>query len=129
MVSFSIVTINWNNFAGLKDTYQSLSSQTYRNFRWIVVDGASTDGGAEWLQALDEPLAEITVEPDKGLYDAMEKGRAKAVQTPGYTLFLNSGDCLADDRVLEKIAAQVESAAIKPKFIYGDFYQKTPSGK
>lgn len=129
MVSFSIVTINWNNLNGLQDTYQSLCSQTYRNFRWIVVDGASSDGGVEWLQALDDAQAEITVEPDKGLYDAMEKGRAKAVETPGYTLFLNSGDCLADAHVLEKIAAQVESAGIKPKFIYGDFYQKTASGK
>jgi len=129
MVSFSIVTINWNNLSGLKDTYESLSSQTYRNFRWIVVDGASTDGAVEWLQALDEPLAEITSEPDKGLYDAMEKGRAKAVETPGYTLFLNSGDSLADATVLEKIAEQVENAAIKPKFIYGDFYQKTPTGR
>jgi len=106
-----------------------LSSQTYRNFRWIVVDGASTDGGAEWLRALDDAQAEITIEPDKGLYDAMEKGRAKAVETPGYTLFLNSGDCLADAQVLEKIAARVESADIQPKFIYGDFYQKTPHGK
>src|SRR5690606_13146785 len=115
MVSFSIVTINWNNLSGLQDTYKSLSSQTYRNFRWIVVDGASTDGAAEWLQTLDDPQAEITSEPDKGLYDAMEKGRARAVETPGYTLFMNSGDCFADPHVLEQIAAKVESAEIKPK--------------
>lgn len=47
MTQFTIVTINWNNLAGLKKTYESVASQTYRNFRWIVVDGASNDGGAE----------------------------------------------------------------------------------
>lgn len=129
MVSFSIVTINWNNLDGLRDTYQSLSRQTCRNFRWIVIDGASTDGSVGWLQALDDAQAEITIEPDKGIYDAMDKGRAKAVETPGYTLFLNSGDCLADAEVLERITAQVQRADIRPKFIYGDFYQKTASGR
>ena len=101
MISFSIVTINWNNFDGLKETYRSLASQTYRNFRWIVIDGASKDGSGEWLRQLDDSQAEITIEPDKGIYDAMEKGRQRAVETPGFTLFLNSGDSFADPTVLE----------------------------
>ncbi len=129
MVRFSIVTINWNNFEGLKDTYQSLASQTYRNFRWIVIDGASKDGSGEWLKALDDPQAEITIEPDKGIYDAMEKGRRRAVETDGFTLFLNSGDSLADPMVLQRIDAELSKASTAPRFVYGDFYRKEASGE
>ncbi len=128
MVSFSIVTINWNNLDGLKETYRSLASQTYRNFRWIVIDGASKDGSGEWLKNLGDDQAEITIEPDKGIYDAMNKGRLRAVETPGYTLFLNSGDSLADPTVLERINGELSKVAATPKFIYGDFYRKEAGG-
>lgn len=128
MVSFSIVTINWNNLDGLKDTYQSLVKQTYRDFRWIVIDGASKDGSGEWLRSLDDPQAEITIEPDKGIYDAMDKGRQRAVKTAGYTLFLNSGDALGSADVLAKINDELSKAERAPKFIYGDFYRKDEKG-
>lgn len=128
MVSFSIVTINWNNLDGLKETYRSLVSQTCRNFRWIVIDGGSKDGSVEWLKSLDDSQAEITIEPDKGIYDAMNKGRFRAVQTPGYTLFLNSGDSLADAVVLQRISEELSAATTAPKFIYGDFYRKEANG-
>ncbi|WP_217476711.1 glycosyltransferase [Stutzerimonas stutzeri] len=128
MVRFSIVTINWNNLAGLKETYLSLANQTYRNFRWIVIDGASKDGSGEWLNNLDDSQAEITIEPDKGIYDAMDKGRQRAVETPGYTLFLNSGDSLADPTVLARINDELSKATTKPKFIYGDFYRQEAGG-
>jgi putative colanic acid biosynthesis glycosyltransferase len=129
MTQFSIVTINWNNLAGLKATYQSVRRQTYRNFRWIVIDGASDDGAAEWLAKLNDPQAEITCEPDRGLYDAMEKGRQKAVTTPGYTLFLNSGDSFSDARVLERVAAAIESAATAPGYVYGNYLLQSASGR
>jgi len=128
MVNFSIVTINWNNLDGLKETYQSLASQTYRNFRWIVIDGASKDGSGEWLRDLGDSQAEITIEPDKGIYDAMNKGRLSAVETPGYTLFLNSGDSLGGPDVLAQINEQFSKAGVAPKFIYGDFYRKNAAG-
>lgn len=129
MTQFSIVTINWNNLAGLKATYQSVRRQTYRNFRWIVIDGASDDGAAEWLAKLDDPQAEITCEPDRGLYDGMNKGLERAVTTPGYTLFLNSGDCFADPQVLERVAQSIESAEHKPRYIYGNYLLQTGSGR
>lgn len=129
MTQFTIVTINWNNLAGLQKTYQSVASQTYRNFRWIVVDGASNDGAVEWLQTVKEPWAEITSEPDNGLYDAMNKGLEKAVTTPGYTLFLNSGDWLYDERVLERVAQTIEQASTAPKYVYGDFARFSAAGR
>lgn len=128
MTRFSIVTINWNNIEGLKQTYQSVSAQTYRQFRWIVIDGCSTDGAIEWLESLDDPQAEIVVERDKGIYDAMNKGLIRGASTPGYTIFLNSGDSLADPDVLQRIADAVNQASAAPKFIYGDFYRKSASG-
>lgn len=129
MVQFTIVTINWNNLEGLKKTYQSVASQTYRNFRWIVVDGASKDGAADWLKTIEEPWADITSEPDNGLYDAMNKGLEKAVTTPGYTLFLNSGDWLYDERVLETVARNIEQAQVQPKYVYGDFARYSAAGR
>ncbi|MBF6622366.1 glycosyltransferase [Stutzerimonas stutzeri] len=128
MVNFSIVTINWNNLDGLKDTYRSLVEQTYRTFRWIVIDGNSTDGSVEWLRKLDDKQAEITIESDRGIYDAMDKGRQRAVETEGYTLFLNSGDALAGPDVLARINTELSQAAVAPKFIYGDFYRKDANG-
>ncbi len=129
MVHFSIVTINWNNLEGLKQTYESVVRQTYRDFRWIVVDGASNDGSVEWLNALDDPMAEIISERDNGIYDAMNKGLVKGAAVPGYTLFLNSGDSFYDESVLEKVARAAEEAAIQPKYIYGDYYLQGASGK
>lgn len=128
MTVFSIVTINWNDCQGLQATYRSVASQTYRAFRWIVIDGGSTDGSVEWLQALQDPLAEVTSEPDHGIYDAMNKGLTRAIEQPGYTLFLNSGDCLSDATVLERVAQAISLAPCVPKFIYGDYYRKSASG-
>jgi putative colanic acid biosynthesis glycosyltransferase len=129
MTNFSIVTINWNNLAGLQKTYESIVLQKYRNFRWIVIDGASTDGSVEWLAQLNEPLAEVTSEPDKGIYDAMNKGLARATETPGYTLFMNSGDRFYDESSLEKVVHAVELAAIAPKYLYGDYYLENAEGR
>lgn len=128
MPTFSIVTINWNNLAGLQQTYQSLLEQSHRQFRWVVVDGASSDGSAEWLASLDEPRAEITSEPDHGIYDAMNKGLEKAVGQDGYTLFLNSGDTLSDPQVLQRVAAAIAAADTPPLYVYGDYYLKQADG-
>lgn len=129
MTNFSVVTINWNNLAGLQKTYESIVRQKYRNFRWIVMDGASTDGSAQWLAELNEPLAEITSEADKGIYDAMNKGLIRATETPGYTLFMNSGDQFYDENSLEKVALAADRASVVPKYIYGDYYLENAEGK
>jgi len=129
MVQFSIVTINRNNLAGLIKTYASIAAQTYQDFRWIVMDGASTDGCVEWLANVKDARAEITSERDKGLYDAMNKGLSSAVKTPGYTLFLNSGDTFHDAEVLEKVARSVQAAGGLPRYVYGDYCLEDATGK
>ena len=100
----SIITINWNNAAGLEKTLQSVASQTCRDFEHIIVDGASTDGSVDIIKSYVESAphhVDWSSEPDKGIYNAMNKGIRKA--TGDYIQILNSGDCLAADDVVERM--------------------------
>lgn len=110
-MQFSIITVTRNNLDGLKNTAESLQWQTCRDFEWIVIDGASTDGTPHHLDTTD---ARWISEPDKGIYDAMNKGIDRA--HGDYLLFLNAGDTLAAPDVLEKIDLMAEDE----DFIYGD---------
>ncbi|GAB4322956.1 MAG: colanic acid biosynthesis glycosyltransferase WcaE [Bacteroidales bacterium] len=115
MKLFSIITICRNNLKELKRTYFSIRDQSFSNFEWIVVDGASTDGTAEWLKK--NALARFRSEPDNGIFDAMNKGLSRA--KGDYIIFMNSGDRFAHNDVLEKIARVIEEHSL-PGFIYGD---------
>lgn len=123
---FSIVSVCLNNLGGLKRTRESLLIQTYRDFEWLVVDGASTDGTVKFLQSLEEVECRWVSEPDEGLYDAMNKGMEMA--SGQYLLFLNSGDELASSDVLEQVA-RVARESDFPALIYGDAFEKTQEGK
>jgi putative colanic acid biosynthesis glycosyltransferase len=129
MTRFHIVTINRNNLAGLIKTHASVEAQTYRDFRWIVVDGNSTDGAVEWLAGLEDDYVEANSERDRSLYDAMNKGLVKAIAEPGYTLFLNSGDTFHDPSVLEKVAQAIAASPHSPEFVYGDYCLSDSSGR
>lgn len=103
-MKLSIITINYNNKAGLEKTVASVMSQSWRDFEWIIIDGGSTDGSKEVIESLTtNPLSAKLIsywcsEPDNGVYNAMNKGIAKTVGD--YLLFLNSGDSLSDKNVL-----------------------------
>ena len=99
-MKLSIITINYNNLEGLKRTYDSVVSQTCQDFEWIIIDGGSTDGSREFIEERQDKFAYWCSEPDKGIYNAMNKGIAKA--TGEYLQFLNSGDNLVDDKVIEE---------------------------
>lgn len=101
IMKVSIITINYNNKAGLERTMQSVLSQTvYDRIEYIVVDGASTDGSAKVLKQHESLLSYAISEPDKGIYNAMNKGVVHA--TGDYCLFLNSGDFLRADDIIER---------------------------
>ncbi len=100
MPKLSIITINYNNLEGLKRTVESVVNQTWQEFEYIVIDGGSTDGSTVYIESQSEHIDYWVSEPDKGIYNAMNKGIAKA--TGEYLLFLNSGDYLNDAMVLEK---------------------------
>lgn len=98
MPKLSIITINYNNLAGLQRTIQSVVNQTWQEFEYIVIDGGSTDGSAAYIEDQCDKMHYWVSVADKGIYHAMNKGIAKA--TGEYLLFLNSGDYLFSDTVL-----------------------------
>lgn len=99
-MKLSIITINFNDAAGLEKTIQSVVNQTYKDFEYIVIDGASTDGSVDIIKKYSDKLTHWISEPDTGIYNAMNKGTRLAQGE--YCLYLNSGDFLAADDVLEK---------------------------
>lgn len=99
-MKLSIITINYNNLEGLKRTLESVISQTWQEFEYIVIDGGSDDGSAEYIRSHSDKIDYWVSEPDKGIYNAMNKGIAKA--NGEYLLFLNSGDYLNDSSILNK---------------------------
>ena len=100
-MKLSIITINYNNRDGLQKTIDSVVSQTWRDFEWIVIDGGSTDGSKELIEKYQEHFAYWCSEPDKGVYNAMNKGVAKA--NGEYLNFMNSGDIFHDAFVLGNV--------------------------
>ena len=95
----SVITINLNNYAGLKRTIDSVLTQTCQDYEWIVIDGGSTDGSVELLESCKEHFSHCISEPDGGVYEAMNKGIGLA--RGEYLSFMNSGDVYACDTVLE----------------------------
>ncbi len=100
-MKLSIITINRNNAEGLRRTIRSVVGQTCRDFEYIVIDGASDDGSKEVITDHRSAIAYWVSEPDKGVYNAMNKGVAQAHGE--YCLFVNSGDELADDKVVGRV--------------------------
>ena len=100
----SIITINLNDLQGLRKTMTSVFDQNFSEYEYIVVDGGSSDGSKEYIEANSDGLAYWVSEPDGGIYNAMNKGIRAAKGE--YFLFLNSGDWLYSDEVL-KIAVDL----------------------
>ena len=116
MNRLSVVTVNLNDVAGLSRTCQSLFTQSFTDFEFIVIDGGSTDGSVEFLQNHTNKITHWVSEPDNGIYHAMNKGIRAA--TGVYCLFLNSGDWLAEPTTLENVFVQNPEADI----VSGDIY-------
>jgi glycosyltransferase involved in cell wall biosynthesis len=97
----SIITVNRNNAGGLKKTIASVICQTFTDFEFIIIDGASDDDSVGIIKEYSDHISYWVSEPDKGTYQAMNKGIH--VATGEYCLFLNSGDYLINREVLEKV--------------------------
>ncbi len=113
---FSVITVTYNAAATLEDTIQSVISQTYHHVEYILVDGGSTDGTLGIINRYRDRIATLVSEPDKGLYDAMNKGMRLA--TGDYLCFLNAGDSFHEDDTLQLIAHGLTGSAL-PDVIYG----------
>ncbi len=114
---FSIITVTYNAEKVLEDTIQSVIAQTYRHIEYIIVDGASKDGTLNIIHRYRPHIQRLISEPDRGLYDAMNKGIAAA--TGDYLCFLNAGDCFHEDDTLQQVVHSLHSDKL-PDVIYGD---------
>lgn len=104
-MKLSIITINYNNLDGLCRTIDSVMSQTWRDFEWIIIDGGSTDGSKELIARTSlDCNSKVTFwcsERDKGIYNAMNKGIYHA--SGEYVNYLNSGDIYCSKDTLQCI--------------------------
>ena len=116
--TFSIITVTYNAALTLERTIQSVMAQTYHRREYIIIDGASKDGTKDIIRPYRDQITKLVSEPDKGLYDAMNKGLALA--TGDYVCFLNAGDELHEDDTLEKMVRSLDEAKALPDVIYGD---------
>lgn len=124
----SIVTINRNNAIGLEKTMRSVAAQTCKEFEYIVVDGASTDGSVEMVKNLEPEFKHLkwVSETDSGIYNAMNKGLR--MTSGDYIQILNSGDSLAAPDVMERMLSALEKAD-KPSMLYGNMVKCFPDGR
>lgn len=118
-MKLSIITINFNNLAGLKKTINSVLNQTYIEFEYIIIDGGSNDGSKELIQNFSNNSNLIKIkwisEPDSGIYNAMNKGIKMA--SGEYLQFLNSGDFLVSNAV---IGQMIEALMVDTQILYGN---------
>lgn len=114
---FSIITVTYNAEAVLEKTIQSVLNQTYRNVEYIIVDGQSNDGTLAIIDRYRFSIRHVISEPDKGLYDAMNKGIDLA--SGDYLCFLNAGDTFHQDETLQSIVLSIQTSTL-PDILYGE---------
>ena len=104
----SVITVCFNSEATIRDTIKSVLAQDYPNVEYIIVDGASTDGTMDIVREYRDRIDVVISEPDKGIYDAMNKGiRAATGDVVG---LLNSDDFYADESAVRQLIECMEDA-------------------
>ncbi len=125
----SIVTINFNDAAGLQKTLRSVEEQTCKEFEHVIIDGGSKDDSKsvieEYARKADYSVVWVS-EPDKGIYNGMNKGLKKA--TGDYIQILNSGDMLAAANVVERMMQALKDNDY-PNMLYGNMIKAMPDGR
>ena len=120
----SIITINRNDAQGLEKTLESIwKKQSFKDFEHIIIDGASTDNSINIIKKYASHLSYWVSEPDKGIYNAMNKGIRKA--SGEYLIFMNSGDRFSANDILEKIIPHFNNEDI----VYGNAYYELENRK
>ena len=112
----SIITVVYNNAQTIRDAIDSVLTQTYKDIEYIIIDGASTDGTIDIVKSYGDKITKFISEPDKGLYDAMNKGIALA--TGDIVGILNSDDFYIDEFVCEKVIKEFEEKKVDS--VYAD---------
>ena len=121
--TISIITINLNNKIGLRQTIASVAEQKFTDFEYIIIDGGSSDGSKEIIESFKEYIDFWVSEPDKGIYDAMNKGLKRVMGD--YVYFLNSGDYFLFPGVLNLIDKEITKT--NPDFLMAGVLKSNPS--
>lgn len=111
----SIITVVYNRINDLRVTIESVINQRFKNYEYLIIDGASTDGTLELVKSYGDKIHQVYSEKDGGIYEAMNKGLQKAQGE--YIIFMNAGDSFYSADVLATIFENEES---KADFIFGD---------
>lgn len=114
-LKISVVTVSYNAVDTIEQTILSVLNQTYPNIEYIIIDGGSTDGTVNIIKKYADRIAYWKSEPDRGIYNAMNKGTE--VATGEWINFMNSGDIFHSDTVIQKL---IESLPSKADVIYGN---------
>ena len=112
MTRISVITVNLNHKEGLLKTIESVINQTdLLRLEYLIIDGGSSDGSQELIRNYEPFLSYWVSEPDRGIYDAMNKGISRA--TGDYLIFLNAGDLFANQNVLQHSWTQRHKNCVK----------------
>lgn len=106
-MKISIITVCYNSAETIRDTIESVLSQSYENIEYIVVDGASKDDTLNIVSKFEGQISKVISEPDKGIYDAMNKGVRAA--SGDFVGILNSDDIFADVNVIRDLVVHLQS--------------------
>ncbi len=113
----TVVTVAYNAAKEIEETILSVTKQDYLNLEYIVIDGASKDGSVDIIRKYENKILLWISEPDKGIYDAMNKGIDKA--TGDWILFMNAGDYFYSNKVISDVFSS-ENDYSAYDVIYGD---------
>lgn len=124
-MTISIITICYNAASDLEKTIKSVRAQVFNDYEYIIVDGGSKDVTSEIIKSNADVITKWVSEPDKGIYDAMNKGIKMA--TGDWVIMMNAGDVFADPDVLQNVFSHVIPDNIT--FLYGDTLSRQKNGK
>ena len=115
-MKISIITAVYNREATVAEAIESVARHSYSGIEHLIIDGASSDGTLAAIEPYHRPTMRVVSEPDKGIYDALNKGLAMA--TGEIAGLVHSDDFLAHDRVIEQVMAAFADPAVDA--VYGD---------
>jgi glycosyltransferase involved in cell wall biosynthesis len=122
-MKISLLTVSYNSAATIKDTIESIRSQDFKNIEYIVVDGRSEDETVGIIKSYDSFIAKWISEPDKGIYDAMNK--AIQMATGDVVGILNSDDFYCNNKIISQVAQAFEDPSVD--VVFGDLIFVDPA--
>ncbi len=124
-MKISVITVAFNSVATIADTLASVAEQTYSHVEHLVIDGGSTDGTLELVRQRGLRVSQLVTAPDRGIYDAMNKGLRLA--QGDFVGFLNADDVFASPQTMSTVVGAIAANPICPDAVYGDLqYVSTP---